>query len=51
MCGSGDARYAAAIFYFCISNDRGTARFLTSFFHSGEYSHVISASVIAVIPL
>jgi hypothetical protein len=25
--------------------------FLRNFFHSGEYSHVISASVIAAIPL
>jgi hypothetical protein len=31
------------------SNDRGTARFLTPFFHPREYSHVIFASVIAAI--
>jgi hypothetical protein len=46
---SGDALFAAEIFYFCISNDRGTTRFLTPFFHSREYSHVISASVIEAI--
>jgi hypothetical protein len=39
----------AAIFYFCISKDGGTAGFLMPFFHSGEYSYVISASVIAAI--
>jgi hypothetical protein len=38
ICGSRDVRRAGANFYFCISKDRGTARFLTPFFHSGEYS-------------
>jgi hypothetical protein len=41
--------FAAAIFYFCISKALGTVRFLTPFFNSGFYNHVISARVIMAI--
>jgi hypothetical protein len=41
-------RFAAAIFYSRVSKALGTAQFLMPFFNSGYYSHVISASVIAI---
>jgi hypothetical protein len=45
LSNSDAARFAAAIFHICIFKARGTAQFLTQFFHSGYYSHVVSASI------